>query len=120
PPCQGAATPTADTAAPCKRRAASLAGISLQVVVPTSGCRPYELAAADRAHWRLLPLRVGPSSIQLPPCMGPWLPLQGAWPWPATPARGLPMASHPCKWHGRGWPPFLAAFIVKTQQECVE
>ncbi|RWV77227.1 hypothetical protein GW17_00061976 [Ensete ventricosum] len=53
------------------------------------------------------------------------LPLQGCWPWPATPTGGLAVAGYPCKGCGygrpplqRAWPwptaPFLTAFAVKT------
>ncbi|RWV85345.1 hypothetical protein BHE74_00029067 [Ensete ventricosum] len=40
-----------------------------------------------------------------------WPPMQGAWPWPATPARGLVVACHPCRW--LRWLPLFAAFVVK-------
>ncbi|RRT66996.1 hypothetical protein B296_00011396 [Ensete ventricosum] len=78
-------------------------------------------AISDYARGRLPPLRVGLGSIQPPPCRGPWpqsaipaaglaivgcpysrlgrgwLPMQGAWPWPVTSARGLVVACHPCR-----------------------
>ncbi|RRT63975.1 hypothetical protein B296_00039072 [Ensete ventricosum] len=66
-----------------------------------------------------------------PPMSWPWqhptAPLQGALAaasclysrpcrgWLPSPARGLAMAGHPCRWHGRGrLPLFLIAFTMKT------
>ncbi|RZS28557.1 hypothetical protein BHM03_00062163, partial [Ensete ventricosum] len=82
------------------------------------------LAAGSTATFcnRLLTLKA--LAVVGRPCKGPGcglLPLQVAWSWPATPVRGVAVVNRHCRGlgHGRSCP-FLAAFVVKIQQECVE
>ncbi|RWV84968.1 hypothetical protein GW17_00053279 [Ensete ventricosum] len=72
------------------------------------------------AGWSWLAALAGcPSHSQQPPCRGPRSKstalLLVARSWLGTPARGLTVANHPCRWLGHGrLSPCLAVFTVKN------
>ncbi|RWW60162.1 hypothetical protein BHE74_00032860, partial [Ensete ventricosum] len=113
-----------------RRRPCADSGDPLRLALPpllaaapcgcATGSRP--LWPSRERHNRLLLVAV-PAALATVgrPCKGAGhgLPtLQVAWPWPATPARGVVVVDRPCGGPGHGWPaPFLAAYAAKMQQE---